>query len=242
MRRRSRPAGQRSRREDDRVDRARHRGQVGGDILLICGALGRLEQHEARLTIQVLLQRPQVSGARQVRPHRIAGPSTPRMACQAPAPEHQHPRSHRAPSMPASPRPALQPGPDYRSSFADGRAHSHVEMAFSSRVYPCTEWHTHSRLADLISDYRTAFPIVLIGNQIADSARPMSAPLLRVASRRSASSGSSAPPGDRVARGNAGGVSSDSVCQCWATARAAARATSGCLAGRWAAATRSWLG
>ena len=168
MRRRSRPAGQRSRREDDRVDRARHRGQVGGDILLICGALGRLEQHEARLTIQVLLQRPQVSGARQVRPHRIAGPSTPRVACQA---RHQSISIHAAiVPHPCQHRLALHcsrdPTTGVRSPMGEHTRTS--QWRFSSRVYPCTEWHTHSRLADLISDYRTAFPIVLIGNQIAD--------------------------------------------------------------------------
>jgi hypothetical protein len=37
----------------------------------------------------------------------------------------------------------------------------------------CAGWHAYSRLATLVSDHRAAFPIVLAGNQIADSAREM---------------------------------------------------------------------
>jgi hypothetical protein len=33
------------------------------------------------------------------------------------------------------------------------------------------QWHTHSRLANVISDYRSAFPGFLIGNQIAEYSR-----------------------------------------------------------------------
>jgi len=41
-------------------------------------------------------------------------------------------------------------------------------MSISARAYLCTTWHIHSPLADLISDYRAAFPIIFIGNQNAE--------------------------------------------------------------------------
>jgi len=41
-------------------------------------------------------------------------------------------------------------------------------LTIRPRAYLCTKWNTHSRSAGLAGDHRTAFSIVLAGNQIAD--------------------------------------------------------------------------
>ena len=52
----------------------------------------------------------------------------------------------------------------------------------------CSKWHTHSRLANVISDYRSAFPSFLIGNQIAEYLRLSASGVRADSKHRSASS------------------------------------------------------
>lgn len=53
------------------------------------------------------------------------------------------------------------------------------KIAFRLSAYLCAKWNTHSRVLHLACDRRRVFSIVLIGNQIADSACPTSGPEVR---------------------------------------------------------------
>jgi hypothetical protein len=89
------------------------------------------------------------------------------MLAGTPAPERsdtaQRPRGRLSSPLRAAPRRRSPPS-------CSSTLFCRNEDFLLTRMY-AAKWHTHSRLADAISDYRPAFPIVLIGNQIVDLVR-----------------------------------------------------------------------